>query len=118
MACPAGPPPRTNPGPVLGEDEEVDKGPWLWGGEPRLVEPLPPPDKSHTIMIKQFNDGWKPCARGEFRRLAQELRGRRQRRTFLRVAGGMAAAAVVTGGFVGWWFWPGKDRRAGPLTCS
>lgn len=60
-----------------------------------------------------------PCPPGEFERLAQKLRQRRQRRVFLRSAAAVALVATAGGG-LSWWLGSGspRDRAFGGLTCA
>lgn len=60
---------------------------------------------------------WQPCPPGKFQVLARRLRGRRQRRVFLR--GAAAGTAALAAGLV-WWFGPRRaaEPTYGGLTCA
>lgn len=70
-------------------------------------------------MVRPARDEWVPCPPGELDRLANKLRGRRQRRVFLRTAGVVATIAAAGGG-LSLWLVPGisGERSFGGLTCT
>ena len=64
-------------------------------------------------------DEWAPAPPGKVAALARKVRGRRQRRVFVRSAAATTAALVASGGL---WLWrsggPGRGGDLGGLTCA
>lgn len=64
-----------------------------------------------------FED-WVNCPPGELRRLANRLRGRRQRRAVLKAVVAAAAGSVALGGAGWYWFRPPRDYEYAGITCT
>jgi len=68
---------------------------------------------------KSRSSAWRRCPPGEFERLAERLRTRRQRRHFLRTAGAVAASIAAGGGLLLWnSSRPSGMTPPGGLTCD